>query len=110
MVCREAPVTYRDDVALEDAWYKEVRTVGLNHTMVSRLAQWRIGVVGVVSRQLEELLVAGNIWVTNGEWPRGVVLPALFIMTRTNGVTQNIQLVSSLFQSYWLSTSEYSTF
>ena len=34
LVCREAPVTYRGDVALENAWCKEVGTVGLNHIVV----------------------------------------------------------------------------
>ena len=37
LICREAPVTYREDMALESAWHEEVGTVGLNHTMVSRL-------------------------------------------------------------------------
>ena len=37
---REAPVTYREDVALEGAWHKEVEKVGLNHTMISRLGRW----------------------------------------------------------------------
>ena len=40
LICREAPVTYRENVALADAWHEEVGTVGLNHTMVSILAQW----------------------------------------------------------------------
>ena len=42
LICREAPVTYREDVELKDAWHEEVGTVGLNHTMVSRLAQWHL--------------------------------------------------------------------
>ena len=40
LVCREAPVTYRKDMALEDTWHEKVGTVGLNHTMVSRMVQW----------------------------------------------------------------------
>ena len=40
LICREAPVTYHEYVTLDDAWDEEVGTVGLNHTMVSRLAQW----------------------------------------------------------------------
>ena len=40
LICREAPVTYRKDVALEGAWHEEVGTTDLNHTIVSRLAQW----------------------------------------------------------------------
>ena len=33
--------------------------------------------------------------------------PFFFIMTHINGVTQNIQLVSSLLYSYWSTTPEY---
>ena len=41
LICRETPVTYREDVALEDAWHEEAGTAGLNYTTtVSRLAQW----------------------------------------------------------------------
>ena len=40
LTCREASVPYREDVALEEAWHGEIWTVGLNHTMVTRLAQW----------------------------------------------------------------------
>ena len=36
---REHPITYREDMALEYVWHKEVGTVGLNHTMASRLGQ-----------------------------------------------------------------------
>ena len=39
LICREALVIYMDNMALDDAWHEEVRTMGLNHTMVSRLAQ-----------------------------------------------------------------------
>ena len=41
LICCEAPVpvTCRQDVALEDGWHEEVGTVGLNHIVVSRLAQ-----------------------------------------------------------------------
>ena len=35
-----------------------------------------------------------------------MVLPSFFTMTHMHSVTQNIQLVSSLLQSYWLFTSE----
>ena len=38
-ICREHPITYREDMALEYVWHKEVGTVGLNHTMASRLGQ-----------------------------------------------------------------------
>ena len=31
----------RDDESIEDAWHDEVGTVGLNHTMISRL-QWNL--------------------------------------------------------------------
>ena len=55
---------------------------------------------------LEELLVADSFWVANGERLRGVILPSFFVMTHMDSVTQNIQLVSNLLQSYWLSTSE----
>ena len=37
-------------MALEDAYHEEVGTVGLNHTKLSRLAQW-LEVVAVVIRQ-----------------------------------------------------------
>ena len=40
LICREAAVTYNKDVALKGAWHEEVGTMGLNHTIVSRLAQW----------------------------------------------------------------------
>ena len=39
LICREASVTYREYVALEDAWHEEVEIVGLKRIMVSRLAQ-----------------------------------------------------------------------
>ena len=39
LIYREAPVTYCEDVALEDAWHEEVGIVGSNHTMASRLDQ-----------------------------------------------------------------------
>ena len=38
LICQRL-ITYRDDVMLEDAWHEEVEAVGVNHTMVSRLAQ-----------------------------------------------------------------------
>ena len=43
LTCREAPVTYHEDVALEDTWHENVGTLGLNLTMVSRLAKWYLG-------------------------------------------------------------------
>ena len=51
LICREAPVTYREDVALEDAWHEEVGTVYLNHTMVSRHGSMVFEEVAVVIRQ-----------------------------------------------------------
>ena len=36
-ICQKAPVTYRDDVALEYARDEAVGRVGTNHIMVSRL-------------------------------------------------------------------------
>ena len=39
MICYKCLVTYREDVAQDDAWHEEVGTLDLNHTMVPRLAQ-----------------------------------------------------------------------
>ena len=33
-------VTYRDGAALVDAWHEEVGVLGLNPTLLSRLAKW----------------------------------------------------------------------
>ena len=40
-----------------------------------------------------------RLWI--GRRPRGMVLPAFFIVTNMDSVAQNIQLVSSLLHSYW---------
>ena len=55
---------------------------------------------------LEELLVADGFEVANEEGSQGVVLPSLFNITHMDSVTQNMELVYSLVQYYWLSTSE----
>ena len=52
---------------------------------------------------LEELLVAD---VFGCEWGVGMWGCSFFIMIHVDGVTQNIQLVSSLLQSYWSSFPE----
>ena len=35
LICRQPPLTCRDDVALEDAWHEEVETKGVTDTMIS---------------------------------------------------------------------------
>ena len=47
--------------------------------------------------------------VVNGRSDHVGVILSSFFMTQMDTVTQNTQLVSSLLQSYWLSTSEYLT-
>ena len=51
LICGEAPVAYRKDVALEDAWYEEVGTGGFEpHLLVFciKTSSMVFGVVAVV--------------------------------------------------------------
>ena len=76
MICHEAPVTYRDDVALEDNWHEEVGTVGLNHNTISRLAQWCLKWLVIRQRALKNCL--GQIFLVRmGSGHVGMVLPSL---------------------------------
>ena len=50
LICREASVTYREDVALEDTWNKEVGTVGEPHYGV-KTGSMVFEMVAVVIRQ-----------------------------------------------------------
>ena len=60
-IYHEAPITYRNNVALEDAWHEKVGRVGLNHPIVPRLAEWylRWCCGSDQAMRLEELLMTG---------------------------------------------------
>ena len=48
----EDPVTYREDVTLEDDWPEEVRSVGLNHCGI-KTSSTRVEVAAVVIMQYD---------------------------------------------------------
>ena len=82
------------------------RTVGLNHTMISRLAM-TFEVIAVVIRQYTLRNCLREIsFGTKGKQLCGGGSSCFIIMTHINGVARNIQIFSSLFSTYLSSISE----